>query len=134
MPESLFTFLFKYRPVVFEHGRLVFETSRPVVLLLATLAVALVLGTMYLRQRARVGGSTVAVLTAIRTLILALVVLAPDSDSDAESIKVWANQELSKSQRVAAVELYQDLPKNHLGKILKMQLREELRAAEKVYA
>ena len=76
MPESLFTFLFKYRPVVFEHGRLVFETSRPVVLLLATLAVALVLGTMYLRQRARVGGSTVAVLTAIRTLILALLVLA----------------------------------------------------------
>lgn len=76
MPESLFTFLFKYRPIVFERGRLVFETSRPIVLLLAALAVVLVLGTVYLRQRARVGGSTVAVLTAIRTLIVALVVLA----------------------------------------------------------
>ncbi|MCH8922150.1 MAG: type II secretion system F family protein [Planctomycetes bacterium] len=50
MPESLFTFLFKYRPVVFEHGRLVFETARPVVLLLAALAVALVLGFIFGRR------------------------------------------------------------------------------------
>jgi uncharacterized membrane protein len=76
VPESLFTFLFKYRPVVFEHGRLVFETARPIVLMLGALAVAIVLGTMYLRQRTRVGGTTVAALTTIRALILTLIALA----------------------------------------------------------
>ena len=76
MPESLFTFLFKYRPVVFERGQLVFETSRPMVLILSALAAALVLATVYHRQRTRVGGTTVTVLTAIRTLILALLLLA----------------------------------------------------------
>jgi uncharacterized membrane protein len=76
VPESLFTFLFKYRPVVFERGQLVFETSRPMVLILSALAAALVLATVYHRQRTRVGGTTVSVLTAIRTLILALLLLA----------------------------------------------------------
>jgi uncharacterized membrane protein len=76
VPESLFTFLFKYRPVVFERGQLVFEASRPMVLILSALAAALVLATVYHRQRTRVGGTTVSVLTAIRTLILALLLLA----------------------------------------------------------
>ncbi len=76
MPESLFTFLFKYRPVVFERGQLVFETPWTMVLILSALAAALLLATMYHRQRTRVGGITVVVLTGIRTLILALLLLA----------------------------------------------------------
>ncbi len=76
MPESLFTFLFKYRPVVFERGQLIFEASRPLVLILSALAAALVLATMYYRQRARVGRTTVFALTAARTLLLALLLLA----------------------------------------------------------
>ena len=45
-------------------------------LILTALAAALVLATMYRRQRARVGGATVVLLIAIRTLILALVLTA----------------------------------------------------------
>jgi acyl-CoA synthetase (AMP-forming)/AMP-acid ligase II len=56
-----------------------------------------------------------------------LLVLHPGVECTAEAIRQWANNELSKSQRLAVAELRDELPKNHLGKVLKMQLREQLR-------
>lgn len=55
-----------------------------------------------------------------------LVVLEKGSDVQGESIWLWANEQLSRSQRLAVVEIAEELPKNHLGKILKMKLREQL--------
>ncbi len=76
MPESLFTFLFKYRPVVFENGRLVFEASHPLVWLGAAVSVVLVTTALYLRQRSRVGARTVGLLVAFRTAAVAVILLA----------------------------------------------------------
>jgi len=55
-----------------------------------------------------------------------LVVLKAGSEIQAETIRLWANEQLSRSQRLALVEVYQELPKNHLGKVLKVQLRQQL--------
>jgi acyl-coenzyme A synthetase/AMP-(fatty) acid ligase len=61
---------------------------------------------------------------------VALVVLKPGSERQTSGgIQRWANEQLSPSQRLATVELRDDLPKNHLGKILKMQLRQALQDA-----
>jgi acyl-CoA synthetase (AMP-forming)/AMP-acid ligase II len=56
-----------------------------------------------------------------------LVVLKEGAEIEAESIRGWANAQLNPSQRLAKVALHEDLPKNHLGKIMKVKLREELR-------
>ena len=54
--ESLFEFLFKYRPVLFREGDVVLRGPWPVVtLLLAGLAIAAVVGYSYLRPRGRAG-------------------------------------------------------------------------------
>jgi acyl-CoA synthetase (AMP-forming)/AMP-acid ligase II len=59
-----------------------------------------------------------------------LVVLKPGSERQtSEEVQSWANEQLSPSQRLATVELRDELPKNHLGKILKMQLRQALQDA-----
>ena len=76
MPESLFTFLFKYRPVVFENGRLVFEATHPLGWIGAALTVALVTTALYLRQRSRVGARTVGLLVALRIAAVAVILFA----------------------------------------------------------
>jgi acyl-CoA synthetase (AMP-forming)/AMP-acid ligase II len=55
-----------------------------------------------------------------------LLVLNTGSKSQGESIKEWVNEQLSPSQRLAVVQIYDELPRNHLGKVLKMQLRQQL--------
>jgi long-chain acyl-CoA synthetase len=55
-----------------------------------------------------------------------LVVRKAGSEGSGESIRLWANEQLSRSQRLAAVDVYDELPKNHLGKVLKVQLRQQL--------
>ncbi len=56
-----------------------------------------------------------------------LVVLKVGSQGQkTEVIKTWANEQLSPSQRLATVEVHDELPKNHLGKVLKMKLRQQL--------
>ncbi len=72
--ETLFTTLFKYRPVVFEDGRFAFEAGRPFVVLTLGLALALVTVVIYLRQRPRVGNRLVAFFAALRLLAMALFV------------------------------------------------------------
>lgn len=59
----------------------------------------------------------------------ALVVCKADRAIDEAEIKVWANERLGKSQRLGGVTLRSELPKNHLGKVQKKQLREELFAS-----
>ncbi|HEX9735353.1 MAG TPA: hypothetical protein VGG06_25575 [Thermoanaerobaculia bacterium] len=73
--EPLFTFLFKYRPVVFEDGRFAFETAWPSLVVLGSLAVAALSAAAYLRQRGRLG-RRVVLLVALRTLAVALVAFA----------------------------------------------------------
>lgn len=75
--DAVFEFLFKYRPVVFERGQLVFGLSWParvVVLLLGLAAIAAV--ATYARVRLRGTGRDRLVLGGMRATIAALLVLA----------------------------------------------------------
>jgi acyl-CoA synthetase (AMP-forming)/AMP-acid ligase II len=60
---------------------------------------------------------------------LALVI--PRGDADPAAIKDWANERLAKYQRLHAVELRQDFPRNALGKVLKRLLRDPYWSEEK---
>ncbi len=47
--------------------------------------------------------------------------------ASADDIRVWANSKLGKIQRLAAVELLDELPRSHIGKVLKRELRDGFR-------
>jgi len=49
-------------------------------------------------------------------------VVAPDGDADA--LRTAANAKLGKTQRLAAVVLTDELPRSHIGKVLKRELRD----------
>jgi acyl-CoA synthetase (AMP-forming)/AMP-acid ligase II len=55
---------------------------------------------------------------------VALVVPRAGASADPAEIRDWANARLAKHQRLVAVELRDDFPRNALGKVLKRQLRE----------
>lgn len=59
----------------------------------------------------------------------ALVVGASGRVLNEMDIKSWANARLGKSQRLGGVALRSELPKNHLGKVQKRQLRQDLVAS-----
>lgn len=46
------------------------------------------------------------------------------SGADAEAIRLWVNERVGKVQRLAAVQLVDELPRSAIGKILKRELRE----------
>ncbi len=54
---------------------------------------------------------------------MALVVRAPGSRVTEENIRAWANDQLSKTQRLVAVEFRDQLPRSTIGKIMKRELR-----------
>lgn len=57
---------------------------------------------------------------------LALVVLAPGAEGRAQSeadLLAWANTKLGKTQRLAAAEVRDELPRSSIGKVLKRELR-----------
>ncbi|HCA12268.1 MAG TPA: 4-coumarate--CoA ligase, partial [Marinobacter adhaerens] len=54
---------------------------------------------------------------------LGLVVLKPDRDETEHGILEWANTQLGKSQRLAAIEFRATLPRSAIGKVLKRELR-----------
>ncbi len=54
---------------------------------------------------------------------LALVVPTPGAAPDLEGLRAWANERLGKHQRVSAVELRDELPRNPAGKVMKAELR-----------
>jgi acyl-CoA synthetase (AMP-forming)/AMP-acid ligase II len=55
---------------------------------------------------------------------LALVTAGPGVAADPDEIRAWSNERLAKPQRLAAVELREEFPRNALGKVLKRFLRE----------
>ena len=56
---------------------------------------------------------------------LALVTAVDGQDIEPEELLWWANQRLSKAQRICAVEVrQQDFPRNVLGKVVKKDLRD----------
>jgi long-chain acyl-CoA synthetase len=54
---------------------------------------------------------------------LALVVRAAGSETSEEEIRRWVNERLGKTQRVAAVEFRDNLPRSTIGKVMKRELR-----------
>jgi long-chain acyl-CoA synthetase len=55
---------------------------------------------------------------------MALCVRRDGADPTEEAVKEWANRQLSKTQRLVAVEFRQSLPRSTIGKIMKRELRE----------
>ena len=55
---------------------------------------------------------------------LGLVVLKSGATDELDDIRVWANEKLGKSQRLARVEARTELPRSPIGKILKRELRQ----------
>lgn len=78
MLESIFTFLFRYRPVVYQRGRLLFESGGAATAWLVGLGVILLVAAAVLtwRQRARAGRAVTVLLIGLRSLTVALLVLA----------------------------------------------------------
>ena len=75
--EALFEFLFKYRPVVFDKGRLAFAAGPATYLVIAiALAIAVPALIAYARMRMRGGPRDRAILLALRLAVLAIVVVA----------------------------------------------------------
>ncbi|HYW92062.1 MAG TPA: class I adenylate-forming enzyme family protein [Gammaproteobacteria bacterium] len=60
---------------------------------------------------------------------VAVVVLRPGADDTPEALREWANARLGKTQRLAAVQLRESLPRSTIGKVLKRTLRQEFLAA-----
>ena len=54
---------------------------------------------------------------------LALVVAKPGPRIDALALRDWVNGQVGKTQRLSAVEWRDELPRNHLGKLSKKELR-----------
>ncbi|MDB5966956.1 MAG: 4-coumarate--CoA ligase [Polaromonas sp.] len=54
---------------------------------------------------------------------LALVVVKPGSLLQAEALRVWANAQVGRTQRLSALEFRPELPRSALGKTLKRELR-----------
>ncbi|MDC0661165.1 class I adenylate-forming enzyme family protein [Marinobacter sp. SS21] len=54
---------------------------------------------------------------------LGLVVRRADAQTRDSELLAWANERLGKTQRLAAVELRDDLPRSTIGKVLKKELR-----------
>jgi len=44
--------------------------------------------------------------------------------ADADTIKAWTNEQLGKTQRLSDVRLLDELPRSHIGKVLKRELRD----------
>lgn len=54
---------------------------------------------------------------------LALVIPVAGATLDTSALLAWANERLAKAQRLKAVELREDFPRNALGKVIKRELR-----------
>ena len=55
---------------------------------------------------------------------VAFVTLRPDSAAGAAAIREWVNARLGKTQRLSDLRIVETLPRSHIGKVLKRELRE----------
>ena len=55
---------------------------------------------------------------------VALVVPRKEASVDGEALRLWVNQQVGKTQRLAALRLIDELPRSAIGKVLKRELRE----------
>ena len=55
---------------------------------------------------------------------VAFVVRVPHADATPEALRLWANERLGKTQRLAEVRLIDELPRSAIGKVLKRELRD----------
>ena len=56
---------------------------------------------------------------------VAAILVRPDMSVDPDEVRAWANERLAKTQRLAAVIVRDDFPRNALGKVQKNELRKE---------
>ncbi len=61
---------------------------------------------------------------------VAFIVLKPGRVTTAEEIRAWSNERLGKTQRLAAVEIREVLPRSAIGKVLKRELRDEYKVTQ----
>jgi acyl-CoA synthetase (AMP-forming)/AMP-acid ligase II len=61
--------------------------------------------------------------TPVGFVVTVAVPGAAEAGALADSIRTWANEELGKTQRLAAVRIVAELPRNAIGKVLKRELR-----------
>src|SRR4051812_33306956 len=58
----------------------------------------------------------------------AYVVRKPGAAADAQALMAWVNERVGKTQRLAALELTDALPRSAIGKVLKRELRDRFQA------
>ena len=51
-------------------------------------------------------------------------VLKPGAKITAEALRAWINNKVGKTQRLAALEICDGLPRGNIGKVLKRELRD----------
>ena len=56
---------------------------------------------------------------------VAAVLVRPGMNVDVEEVRSWANARLARTQRLAAVIVRNDFPRNAMGKVQKGELRKE---------
>lgn len=54
---------------------------------------------------------------------LGFAVLNKGAHISADDLRIWANDQLGKTQRLSGIELRDDLPRSDIGKVLKRDLR-----------
>ncbi len=63
---------------------------------------------------------------------VACVVLKPGQAVDGITLLKWANDQVGKTQRLAQLHVMAELPRSHIGKILKRELRDQLARSPQV--
>ncbi len=58
---------------------------------------------------------------------VAFVSLKPGKTADAGALKAWLNERVGKTQRLADLQIVETLPRSHIGKVLKRELRDDYR-------
>jgi long-chain acyl-CoA synthetase len=56
---------------------------------------------------------------------IALVTLKPGAATDGEVLRAWTNERVGKTQRLAALQVVEALPRSAIGKVLKRELRDQ---------
>jgi acyl-CoA synthetase (AMP-forming)/AMP-acid ligase II len=59
----------------------------------------------------------------------AWVVAREGASVDAETLRIWANERVGKTQRIAFLEMVDELPRSAIGKVLKRELRDRFVAS-----